>query len=73
MKTRGRGRSVMTAGVACIILYIRLALRQPPTFDAGAANILFYAGVVAIPERAGAIEQKEKGEGLTLALFITSG
>jgi uncharacterized membrane protein YtjA (UPF0391 family) len=49
MKTRGAGRSVMAAGVACILLYILLALRRPFTFDAGAANILFYVGVVALP------------------------
>jgi hypothetical protein len=49
MKTRGIGRSVMAAGVACIILYILLALRRPLTFDTGAANILFYVGVVALP------------------------
>jgi uncharacterized membrane protein YtjA (UPF0391 family) len=39
----------MAAGVACILLYILLGLRRPFTFDSGAANILFYAGVVAIP------------------------
>ncbi len=49
MKTRGLGRSVMAAGVACIVLYILLALRRPSTFDSGAANILFYVGVVALP------------------------
>ena len=49
MKTRGLGRSVMAAGVACILLYILLALWRPSTFDAGAANILFYAGIVALP------------------------
>ena len=49
MKTRGLGRSVMAAGVACIIFYILLALRRPFTFDAGAANILFYVGIVALP------------------------
>jgi hypothetical protein len=50
MITRGLGRSVMAAGVACIILYILLALRQPLTFDlSGTVNILFYAGIVALP------------------------
>ncbi len=50
MKTRGFGKSVMAAGVACIILYILLALRSPFTFDlGGTANILFYAGIVALP------------------------
>jgi uncharacterized membrane protein YtjA (UPF0391 family) len=50
MKTRGLGRSVMAAGVACIILYILLALRSPFTFDlGGTANILFYTGIVALP------------------------
>ena len=49
MKTRGLGRSFMAAGVACIILYILLALRMPSTFDSGTSNILFYVGVVALP------------------------
>ena len=49
MKTRGLGRSVMAAGVACLLLYILLALRRPFTFDSGTANILFYVGVVALP------------------------
>jgi hypothetical protein len=50
MKTRGLGKSVMFAGVACIVLYILLALRRPFTFDVGGfANILFYAGIVALP------------------------
>jgi uncharacterized membrane protein YtjA (UPF0391 family) len=49
MKTRGLGRSVMAAGVACILFYIMLALQRPSTFDTGAGNILFYAGVVALP------------------------
>lgn len=49
MRTRGPGRSVMAAGMACVLLYILLALRRPFTFEAGAANILFYAGVVALP------------------------
>jgi uncharacterized membrane protein YtjA (UPF0391 family) len=49
MKTRGLGRLVMAAGMACILLYILLALRRPSTFDAGGANILFYVGVVALP------------------------
>lgn len=49
METRGLGRSVMAAGLACILIYILLALRRPTTFDSGAANILFYVGVVALP------------------------
>lgn len=49
MKTRGLGRTVMAAGAACILLYILLALRRPSTFDSGAASILFYIGVVALP------------------------
>ncbi len=50
MKTTGLGKSVMFAGVACIVLYILLALRRPATFDVGGvANILFYAGIVAVP------------------------
>ncbi len=49
MKTRGLGRSIMAAGVACILLYILLALRRPFTFDTGVTNILFYTGVVALP------------------------
>jgi hypothetical protein len=50
MKTRGLGKAVMAAGMGCILLYILLALRRPSTFDAGgAANILFYVGVVALP------------------------
>lgn len=49
MKTRGLGRTVMAAGVACILFYILLALRRPSTFDSGAANILFYVGIVALP------------------------
>jgi uncharacterized membrane protein YtjA (UPF0391 family) len=39
----------MAAGVACILFYILLALQRPFTFDAGAGNILFYVGVVALP------------------------
>jgi hypothetical protein len=49
MKTRGLGRSIMAAGVGCILLYLLLALRRPFTFDTGAVNILFYAGIVALP------------------------
>lgn len=49
MRTRALGRTVMAAGVACILLYILLALRRPSTFDEGAGNILFYVGVVALP------------------------
>ncbi len=49
MNTRGLGRAIMAAGVACILLYILLALRSPFTFDTGTANILFYTGVVALP------------------------
>jgi hypothetical protein len=49
MKTRGMGRSVMAAGVACILLYTLMALRRPFTFDTGAINILFYVGIVALP------------------------
>jgi hypothetical protein len=48
MKTRGLGRSVMAAGITCILLYILLALRRPSTFDLGAGNILFYVGIVAL-------------------------
>ena len=49
MRTRGLGRSIMAAGLACILLYILLALRRPSTFDEAAANVLFYTGVVALP------------------------
>lgn len=40
----------MFGGVACIVLYILLALRRPSTFDVGGfANLLFYTGIVALP------------------------
>lgn len=50
MKTRSLGRSIMAASAVCIMFYILLALRQgQSTFDVGAGNLLFYAGIVTFP------------------------
>ena len=49
MKTRGLGRSIMAAGVVCIMFYTLLAIWRPSTFNVGLGNILLYAGVVTLP------------------------
>ena len=49
MRTRGLGRSIMAAGVACLIIYALLALHGSYPFNVRVGGILFYIGVVAVP------------------------
>jgi xanthosine utilization system XapX-like protein len=49
MKTRGMGRSIMAAGVVCLIIYMLLTLRGPAPLNVQWGGILFYIGVVALP------------------------
>lgn len=49
MRTRGLGRSIMAAGVMCLIIYALLALQGQSPLGVRVGGILFYVGVVAIP------------------------
>lgn len=49
MRTRGLGRSIMAAGVLCLIIYALLSLNGSYPLNVRVGGILFYVGVVAVP------------------------
>lgn len=48
MRFKGAGRSLMVAGVACIIIYVLAGLYGTSATALRVGNVLLYAGIIVI-------------------------
>ncbi|MGI9167780.1 MAG: hypothetical protein ACR2G5_15615 [Pyrinomonadaceae bacterium] len=48
MRFKGAGRSLMAAGVVCIIIYVLAGLYGDSATALRVGNLLFYIGIIAI-------------------------